>query len=120
MKFQKWYILILPVIVIIVEIYFILVPQYTISMQVFYPSHPNLTITQSCTDFVTTTSGYLNGQPINLKNVTYCHLPFNMTQNFSEPFSCGIIGKNITCVNSIFGDGSEIWQGTILNVSNRG
>ena len=31
--------------------------QYPISMQVFYPNHPNITITQNCTDFTTSALG---------------------------------------------------------------
>jgi hypothetical protein len=95
------------------------ISQYPISMQVFYPNHPNLTITQNCTDFTTSVSGYINGQPMNPKNTTQCNLPPRMTQNATEPFTCGIIGKKITCINAIFGVGNEVWQGTILNVSKR-
>ena len=48
------------------------ISQYPISMQVFYPNHPNITITQNCTDFTTSASGYFNGQPINPTNTTQC------------------------------------------------
>ena len=95
------------------------IAQYPISMQVFYPNHPNLTIIQNCTPFTTSASGYLNGQPTNPKNTTQCNLPPRITQNATEPFTCGIIGKKITCINAIFGVGNEVWQGTILNVSKR-
>ena len=95
------------------------ISQYPISMQVFYPNHPNLTITQNCTDFTTSASSYINGQPMNPKNTTQCNLPPRITQNATEPFNCGIIGKKITCINAIFGVGNEVWQGTILNVSKR-
>ena len=95
------------------------ISQYPISMQVFYPNYPNLTITQNCTDFTTSASSYINGQPMNPKNTTQCNLPPRITQNATEPFNCGIIGKKITCINAIFGVGNEVWQGTILNVSKR-
>ena len=93
--------------------------QYPISMQVFYPNHPNITITQNCTGFTTYASKYLNGQPINPKNTTACNLPINITQKATELFSCSIFGKNITCTNAIIGSGNATWKGTILNVSKR-
>ena len=101
--------------------------QYPISMQVFYPNHPNLTITQNCTGFTTSESGYLNGQPINLTNTTECNLPASMIDNYSiEPFNCNITGKNITCSTSLLDSASLLgastnitWQGIILNVSKR-
>ena len=91
--------------------------QYPISMQVFYPNHPNITITQNCTDFTTSESGYLNGQPINPKNTTQCNLPWNMAPDDSNPFNCNISNKSITCSGT--GYSSVIWSGTILNVSKR-
>ena len=54
------------------------IAQYPISMQVFYPNHPNMTITQNCTAFTTSALGYLNGQPINPQNTTQCNLPQSM------------------------------------------
>ena len=95
------------------------IAQYPISMQVFYPNHPNITITQNCTGFTTYASKYLNGQPINPKNTTACNLPINITQKATELFSCSIFGKNITCTNAIIGSGNATWKGTILNVSKR-
>lgn len=99
--------------------------QYSISMQVFYPNHPNLTITQNCTAFTTTMSGYLNGSPINQTNTTKCILPQSMAHpnnyNYYNPFTCSIIGKNISCYSSGL-DGineNSTWKGTILNVSKR-
>jgi hypothetical protein len=90
------------------------VMQYPITMQVFYPNHPNMTITQNCTGFTTSESGYLNGQPINETNTTTCILPHRIA-NTTYPFTCNIQNKAITCnvVNYY------IWQGTILNVSKR-
>ena len=96
--------------------------QYSISMQVFYPNHPNLTITQNCTAFTTTMSGYLNGSPINQTTTTKCILPQSMAHpnnyNYYNPFTCSIIGKNISCYSSGL-DGineNSTWKGTILNV----
>ena len=91
--------------------------QYPISMQVFYPNHPNITITQNCTGFTTSESGYLNGQPINETNTTTCYLPQNMAPDDSNPFSCNISNKSITCSGTSYP--SVTWQGTILNVSKR-
>ena len=91
--------------------------QYPISMQVFYPNHPNITITQNCTDFTTSASGYFNGQPINPQNTTQCNLPERMAQYEYNPFNCNIAGKNITCIAAL--DAHVTWQGTILNVSKR-
>ena len=93
------------------------ISQYPISMQVFYPNHTNLTITQNCTGFTTSESGYLNGQPINLTNTTQCNLPQSMAQYEYNPFNCNISGKNITCIAAL--DAHVTWQGTILNVSKR-
>ena len=93
------------------------ISQYPISMQVFYPNHPNITITQNCTGFTTSESGYLNGQPINLTNTTQCNLPERMAQYEYNPFNCNIAGKNITCIAAL--DAHVTWQGTILNVSKR-
>ena len=90
--------------------------QYPISMQVFYPNHPNLTITQNCTGFTTSESGYLNGQPINLTNTTQCNLPQSRPQ-YENPYDCNISGKNITCI--AFLDENMTWKGTILNVTKR-
>ena len=99
--------------------------QYPISMQVFYPNHPNITITQNCTTFSNSASGYINGNPINPQNTTECNLPQSMAHpnnyNYYNPFTCSIIGKNITC-NSSGLDGineNATWKGTILNVSVR-
>ena len=102
-----------------------LIAEYPISMQVFYPNHPNITITQNCTGFTTSESGYFNGQPINLTNTTQCNLPQNMAHpnnyNYYNPFTCSIIGRNITCNSSGLGGINEnaTWQGIILNVSKR-
>ena len=98
--------------------------QYPISMQVFYPNHPNITIIQNCTAFSNSASGYINGNPINPQNTTECNLPENMTKNVTiNPFNCNITGKNITCIgeyNSIsINEESVTWNGTILNVSRR-
>ena len=93
------------------------IAQYPISMQVFYPNHPNMTITQNCTGFTTSESGYLNGQPINPQNTTECNLPQSMAQYEYNPFNCNISGKNITCIAAL--DAHVTWQGTILNVSKR-
>ena len=93
------------------------VMQYPISMQVFYPNHPNMTITQNCTAFTTTISGSINGQPINPQNTTECNLPQSMAQYEYNPFNCNISGKNITCIAAL--DANVTWKGTILNVSKR-
>ena len=90
------------------------VAQYPISMQVFYPNHPNMTITQNCTAFTTTSSGYLNGQPLNQTNTTTCILPHSIA-NTTYPFTCNIQNKTITCNVANY----YIWKGTILNVSKR-
>ena len=91
---------------------------YPLSIQVFYPNHPNLTITQNCTAFTTTNSGYLNGQPINPKNTTQCNLPQSMAPKDSNPFNCNIINKSIVCLGTSAIE-SVTWKGTILNVSKR-
>ena len=91
------------------------VMQYHITMQVFYPNHPNMTITQNCTSFTTSESGYLNDQPINQTNTTTCILPHSIA-NTTYPFTCSIQNKTITCNAA---DNYYIWQGTILNVSKR-
>ena len=91
--------------------------QYPISMQVFYPNHPNIIITQNCTGFTTSASGYLNGQPINPQNTTECNLPQSMAQYEYNPFNCNITGKNITCTAAL--DENVTWKGTILNVTKR-
>ena len=93
------------------------VMQYPLTIQVFYPNHPNMTITQNCTGFTTSESGYLNGQPINPQNTTQCNLPWNMAPDDSNPFNCNISNKSITCSGT--GYSSVIWKGTILNVSKR-
>ena len=93
------------------------ISQYPVSMQVFYPNHPNITITQNCTGFTTSESGYFNGQPINLTNTTQCNLPERMAQYEYNPFDCNITGKNITCIAAL--DANVTWKGTILNVSKR-
>ena len=98
--------------------------QYPISMQVFYPNHPNITITQNCTDFTTSALGYINGNLIP-QNTTECNLPQSMAHlndyNYYNPFICNIIGKNITCNSSgLYGiNENATWQGIILNVSKR-
>ena len=94
------------------------IAQYPISMQVFYPNHPNMTITQNCTSFTTSASGYINGQPINPQNTTTCNLPQNMAPSDSNPFNCNISNKSITCSGSSYIK-NVTWQGTILNVSKR-
>ena len=90
------------------------VMQYPLTIQVFYPNHPNMTITQNCTGFTTSESGYLNGQPINETNTTTCILPHSIA-NTTYPFTCSIQNKAITCNAANY----YIWQGTILNVSKR-
>ena len=90
------------------------VMQYPITMQVFYPNHPNMTITQNCTGFTTSESGYLNGQPINETNTTTCILPHRIA-NTTYPFTCSIQNKAITCNVANY----YIWKGTILNISKR-
>ena len=92
--------------------------QYPISMQVFYPNHPNLPITQNCTAFTTSSSGYFNGQPINPQNTTTCILPQNMALDNSNPFNCNIKDNSIICTGTPLGQ-NVTWQGTILNVSTR-
>lgn len=98
--------------------------QYPISIQVFYPNHPNITITQNCTDFTTSALGYINGNLIP-QNTTECNLPQSMAHlndyNYYNPFICNIIGKNITCNSSgLYGiNENATWKGTILNVSRR-
>jgi hypothetical protein len=76
-----------------------------------------MTITQNCTDFTTSESGYLNGQPINPQNTTQCNLPQSIAQYEYNPFNCNISGKNITCIAAL--DANVTWKGTILNVSKR-
>lgn len=95
------------------------IAAYSVSLQVSYPNHPNLTIIQNCTSFTTSASGYLNGQPINPQNTTQCTLPQSMQSNaalFNQLFNCNINGNHITC-NTTFPN--VTWQGTILNVSKR-
>ena len=96
------------------------ISEYPISLHVFYPNHPNLTITQNCTTFTTTSSGYLNGQLIDPKNTTQCNLPSSMDPHalFNGLFGCDIVGKNITCSNWMI-YANVTWKGTILNVSKR-
>ena len=118
---------ILSLIIALIYLNPVLQTQYPISMQVSYPNHPNLTITQNCTDFTTSASGYLNGQPINPQNTTECNLPASMIDNYGiDPFNCNITGKNITCTTSLLDSASLLgastnitWSGTILNVSKR-
>ena len=94
------------------------IAEYPISMQVFYPNHPNITIIQNCTGFTTTNSGYINGQPINPKNTTQCNLPQSMAPDDSNPFNCNISNKSIICSGTPPGQ-NVTWKGTILNVSKR-
>ena len=94
------------------------IAQYPVSMQVFYPNHPNLIITQTCTKFSVSSSGYLNGQPINPQNTTGCHLPQGMAPDDSNPFNCKIKNKDIICSGTPPGQ-DVTWNGTILNVSKR-
>ena len=94
------------------------IAEYPISMQVFYPNHPNITIIQNCTGFTTTNSGYINGQPINPKNTTQCNLPQSMAPDDSNPFNCNITNKSIICTGTPPGQ-NVTWKGTILNVSKR-
>jgi hypothetical protein len=94
------------------------VMQYPITMQVFYPNHPNMTITQNCTGFTTSESGYLNGQPINETNTTTCILPHSMALDYSNPFNCNITNKSIICTGTPPGQ-NVTWKGTILNVNKR-
>ena len=91
------------------------IAQYPVSMQVFYP---NLTITQNCTKFSVSSSGYLNGQPITPQNTTECHLPQGMAPDDSNPFNCKIKNKDIICSGTPPGQ-NVTWNGTILNVSKR-
>ena len=91
------------------------IAQYPVSMQVFYP---NLTITQNCTKFSVSSSGYLNGQPITPQNTTECHLPQSMAPDDSNPFNCKIMNKSIICSGTPPGQ-NVTWKGTILNVSKR-
>ena len=83
---------------------------YPMQLQVFYPNHPNLTITQNCSAFTTSSLGYLNGQPIDKTNTTACLMP----QAGNAAYQCSITNKTIYCVA-----GASIWEGTILNVSKR-
>ena len=93
---------------------------HPISIQVFYPNHPNLTIIQSCTAFKIYSLGYLNGQQINPQNTTQCNLPQNMAPYNSNPFNCNIINKSITCLGTRSLKLKNVtWKGTILNVSKR-
>ena len=94
------------------------IAQYPISMQVFYPNQSNITITQNCTAFTTSSSGYFNGQPINPQNTTTCILPQNMALDNSNPFNCNIKDNSIICTGTPPGQ-NVTWQGTILNVSTR-
>lgn len=94
------------------------IAQYPVSMQVFYPNHPNLIITQTCTKFSVSSSGYLNGQPITPQNTTECHLPQSMAPDDSNPFNCKIMNKSIICSGTPPGQ-NVTWKGTILNVSKR-
>ena len=109
---------IIGIIIVVIHIApMVSVAIYPVSMQVSYPNHPNITITQNCTGFTTSESGYLNGQPINPQNTTECNLPQNMAPDGSNPFNCNISNKSITCSGT--GYSSVIWKGTILNVSKR-
>ena len=109
---------ILSLIIALIYLNPVLQTQYPISMQVFYPNHPNLTISQNCTAFIISASSYINGQPTNLKNTTQCWLPSSMDSNalFNAPFNCNIKGTNITCKATF---PNVTWEGTILNVSKR-
>ena len=110
------------VLVVVVFILYFVSHYYPYSLQVFYPNHPNITITQNCEPFTILASSYLNGQPINPKNTTICVLPSSMAKYDSNPFNCNIIGKNITCTGygaPAYGAPIISWKGTILNVSKR-
>ena len=75
----------------------------TCILQVFYPNQSNITITQNCTAFTTSSSGYFNGQPINPQNT-----PMASIAQYPISICTGTPpGQNVT------------WQGTILNVSTR-
>lgn len=90
--------------------------QQNISMTVFYPNHPNITVTQTCTPINTSALGYFNGKAINPKSTTKCDLPANIAPPNSNPFNCSIINENITCVSDGFND-NITWEGKVLNVS---
>ncbi len=89
--------------------------QYPLSMRVFYANHPNMTVTQNCTDIMSALD-YVNGQPINLVNTTRCLLPASISKQ-SNPFACTIDNENISCI----GGASPVitWQGTIVDVGKR-
>ena len=91
--------------------------HYPYSLQVFYPNHPSMTISQNCTAIVASSSGYINGQPINQTNTTKCILPSSMSPYRSNPFNCDIKGENITCVGT--GYENVTWIGKVLSVSKR-
>lgn len=92
--------------------------QQQISMQVFYPNHPNITVTQTCAPIKTFASGYFNGQAINAESTTQCNLPANIAPYNSNPYNCDITEKNITCVSSIYNE-NITWEGTILKTDLR-
>lgn len=95
--------------------------QYPISMHVLYPNHTNIAVIQSCTGFTNSSSGYLNGQPLNTTNsTTQCNMPSEISG--TNPFNCNINGKNITCISTSLSllNSSYVkttWKGTILNIS---
>ena len=92
--------------------------QQNVSMKVFYPNHPNITVIQSCGSIKTSALGYLNGKAIKPESSTQCNLPLNVASRNSNPYNCTITGKNITCVSTEYGV-NETWEGTILNTSYR-
>ena len=83
---------------------------YNVSIKVFYPNHPNLTITQHCTPFRAT--NYFNSEPTD--NVTTCILP----QEDNDTGTCYITNTKIECYYYHLYKGTfDIWEGQILNVS---
>jgi hypothetical protein len=94
------------------------IAQYPISMQVFYSGHPNITATQNCTPFSVSSSGTLNGQPINPMNTTKCNLPQSMAPLNINPFNCNINDGGIICTGTSLSQ-NITWRGRILNVSKR-
>ncbi len=87
---------------------------YNVSIQVFYPNHPNITITQHCTPFNVSASTYLNSQPVNPKNTTICILP----QEDNNTATCYITNSTIECkYYPLYNETVDIWKGKILNIS---
>ena len=93
--------------------------NYPISIQASYHSNTgNITVTQNCSNFSVSASGYYDGYAINPVNSTECNLPKDIA-NYSNPFDCVINSthEGIYCMGNDMSN--VVWNGKILNISKR-